>query len=522
MIIGSDAIFHFNRFFETAEQIKHWNFEYFISLYGFQQSGRIVNAFYSPYLAYLHGLLVLISKNWFIYQMLSNFILFLISGLSMSQFLKAGHVTQLKSCYGAIFYMSTFSVLYWVTRQGFSSWGAAIMPLCLSIIFPVLQGGKFPKFKLGILTALMFQVHMLSALILVMIYLPVFAYGLFRSSQKLSFLRQILREILLFILLTLNIWAAFFTAFQQNNLIAPFVNKEMSSNTINQNSYYWLINPISLLIVLFLVVAYFLTKWTIMDNMNRFLFSILTFFLILSTSVIPWNHLIDKQVPLVGLVQFPFRFFVPVTILAIYLFFKLSNVKKANLLFVSAGIIQVILLMFTSLGAWRKTENFLTSGTSTILATENAKDIKSSFFVKDKAKALELVQKPTPDYLPSYTGRNKNPYQLYANEIIHPNDNFNKTVKKNRIIVKEKLQEKNSRTIEFPVTIYTNSKLTTKGKPISKKKYKLSKIGSPIIARTEIRNNQIELEFDNSKQNYLAAAVMLFWPIAFILQRKTA
>ncbi|MFM2490607.1 hypothetical protein ABW365_24770 [Enterococcus avium] len=48
MILGADALFHYNRFYETAEQIKTENFSYFISLFGFQKSGRIVNAVYGP------------------------------------------------------------------------------------------------------------------------------------------------------------------------------------------------------------------------------------------------------------------------------------------------------------------------------------------------------------------------------------------------------------------------------------------------------------------------------------------
>ena len=74
MVIGSDSIFHFNRFFDTASQIKHGNFQYFSHMYGFQQSGRIVNALYGPLMAYFQGLLVLISPSWFVYQILSNFI----------------------------------------------------------------------------------------------------------------------------------------------------------------------------------------------------------------------------------------------------------------------------------------------------------------------------------------------------------------------------------------------------------------------------------------------------------------
>ena len=39
-------------------QLKNGNFSYFLSLYGFQQSGRIVNALYGPFFAYLQGGLI--------------------------------------------------------------------------------------------------------------------------------------------------------------------------------------------------------------------------------------------------------------------------------------------------------------------------------------------------------------------------------------------------------------------------------------------------------------------------------
>lgn len=55
VILGSDSIFHYNRFYEAAMQLKNGNLSYFLSLYGFQQSGRIVNALYGPFFAYLQG-----------------------------------------------------------------------------------------------------------------------------------------------------------------------------------------------------------------------------------------------------------------------------------------------------------------------------------------------------------------------------------------------------------------------------------------------------------------------------------
>ncbi len=49
--LGSDSIFHYNRFYEAAMQLKMVTF-LLLSLYGFQQSAGIVNA-YGPFFAYL-------------------------------------------------------------------------------------------------------------------------------------------------------------------------------------------------------------------------------------------------------------------------------------------------------------------------------------------------------------------------------------------------------------------------------------------------------------------------------------
>ncbi|TBV25789.1 hypothetical protein E0E55_13950, partial [Enterococcus faecium] len=45
IILGTDVMFHLNRFFETAKQLETGKFNYFLSLFSFNSSGRIVNAF---------------------------------------------------------------------------------------------------------------------------------------------------------------------------------------------------------------------------------------------------------------------------------------------------------------------------------------------------------------------------------------------------------------------------------------------------------------------------------------------
>lgn len=64
-MLGSDSIFHYNRFYEAAKQIQNWNFSFFQSNYGFQQSGRIVNAVYGPLFAYLNGALLGLVRTWY-------------------------------------------------------------------------------------------------------------------------------------------------------------------------------------------------------------------------------------------------------------------------------------------------------------------------------------------------------------------------------------------------------------------------------------------------------------------------
>ena len=83
IIIGSDTIFHFNRFYETEEQIRNGNLSWFMTLYGFNQSGRVINALYGPAFAYLNGLLLLAVGTWYRYQIITSFLVFAVGGVGM-------------------------------------------------------------------------------------------------------------------------------------------------------------------------------------------------------------------------------------------------------------------------------------------------------------------------------------------------------------------------------------------------------------------------------------------------------
>ncbi|XID85245.1 hypothetical protein ACF0HX_04250 [Pediococcus pentosaceus] len=55
IILGADSIFHFNRFYDTYMQFRTGNFSYFQTNFGFQQSGRIINALYGHFVSIWDG-----------------------------------------------------------------------------------------------------------------------------------------------------------------------------------------------------------------------------------------------------------------------------------------------------------------------------------------------------------------------------------------------------------------------------------------------------------------------------------
>ena len=393
------------------------------------------------------------------------------------------------------------------------------MPLCLSVIFHVLEERKVPKFKLALSVAVLFQTHMLSSVMLVMIFIPIFIFGFYKSENKLKFVKEVLLEMVLFIFLTLNIWAVYVEIMSNNNLIAPFINRTMSLNTINRNSFYWVVNPGSLVIILIFTIVFFIKKWKANTSENKIIFSITVFFLLLSTSIVPWDFFIEKNISFAELIQFPFRFFTPATILSLYLFLKITNFKKLATIFIILGVLQVVILMFSTLSTWDKTENFILSGSKTVLLEKNTKKVKEAFFSNNKRDALELVMKSTPDYLPLYSDDpSLDEYKMYRDKVISPSDNYSKSIHNSELIIKENSKGTNfdDKYMEFPVIVYKETNLTTMGVPLTRNQYSLSAIGTPIIDSKYINNNQLEIDFNDQYFVVFIYLTLFFWLVVLI------
>lgn len=495
VIAGSDFLFHYNRFYETAMQIKTGNFSYFMSLYGFYSSGRIVNALYGPYFAYFQGILVLISKNWYTYQLLSRFLLSVIAGFSMYRLNRRASVKPKIALGVAVFYMMTFSVQYWTFRQGFSSWGAAFMPWCLIPAVDFVRTKRVGVLRLAVSVAVMMQVHMLSCFLLILAYLPFYLYGFFKSDKKKEVFFKGVQAVLLSLLLTANVWAALIDVGRSNNLVEPFINSKLYIMTVNQRSIEWLLTPKALVLVLLYQLYFSFRHWRHFDQLLRVVTGAFFLFLVLSSSIFPWYTVNQLNLPLVNLIQFPFRFFVPATVLLLlaaamvldrYFDKKWSKIVTVGLIVINVlSLAQLSQLQSEKIDEYYNTKYPIQRKKHTFI-WGNPADVRASFYDSDKFKLLDIVSKSTPDYLPADKSNKENKYVLYEEFVLGHTDLFKKTQGDNELTFTWYADTSDWAII--PVVKYKDTELTLNGKKLSDKDYSLSGIGTPTVMQKAGKN----------------------------------
>ncbi|MFS0962825.1 hypothetical protein [Enterococcus durans] len=516
LVIGADAPFHYNRFYDAAEQFANWDFHYFPSMYGFQQSGRIVNAVYGPLFAYFQGLIVLLSGSWFHYQILSNFILFLISGWSMLTLLKYVHVKNWVSVPISVLFMTTYSIQYWAVNQGFTSWGTCFYPLCMIPMVDFVVHRRFPVLKVTASIALMTQIHLLSSVMLALMYVPFYLYYFFDQNEKGKALLQLGKSVLLYFVLTANIWGGLALVYSGNKILPPFVNREMSQKAINLDGSYWLTYPKIFSLILFIGFLLFLLFRRRYDPFTKLLLRSSIVFFLLSTSLIPWTTLVEKQVPFISLIQFPFRFFVPFTLLfLLFLALALNQWEKKtwyrtlSVLFLLVASAQTLQNLYKHLDRW-ESETFVSRHTYLFDIPEQA---RKTFYSQDMSTSLFVFQKTTPDYLPIYKDTTANKYDRYNEEILEGETTFIKTHPDGRLTIKWK--NNGQKTVHLPVIVYDRTVLLQNGKPLTD--YELTDIGTPIVKQHN-GINEITLYYDLPLFFYfIIGLTFIGWLILFIM-----
>lgn len=526
LIVGVDAIFHFNRFYDTMMQIKTNNYNYFLTNFGFNQTGRIVNALYGPIMAYLQGGILLLSGSWLRYQIGSNILLITLSFCSM--FVLA---TKLKFNFGlkillASLYATSPAVVVWITSQQFTGWGAAVLPLLFAggLAFYDDHLSFQTSLALAVPMALLLQIHTLSALIGTIGLIPLMLTAVITNKGKSTVMFYGFLAILITLLLSGNVWAAMLDILPHNHLLTPWPYQNMADFTnsftlglpdttnfaFTHGLIYWL------LIISQLILGGL--NWRNASAITKALLITILLFTIIPSSFLPWD-LISNAIPsLRVLLQFPRRLNVIAEVLTPVLLGL--NITEINWLkrhyWATVGIVGIwALASLFSAGKIIANQARVWDTDQVLAYSHNVTFTKSKSATKialqsaNLSAGLKAIKKNSVDYLPTtktvnYTGKSLQfAYPKYWN-LVKYQPGISKIVTNGTLNLKVK--PITPTTINLPVVIYQNSQLIINQQHLKKTDLVLNSLNQPIIKKERSSLN-IQLKYRSSVLFKLAASI---------------
>lgn len=504
--VTSDRFLHFSRFYDTMMQIKTGNFSYFQTNYGMDACGRVFNAVYGPFFAYINGFLLLICQTWYNYQILTIFLVNLIGGMGMYYLCKKIKVNDLLAIFLAILYLQFGIIVGFLRANNFMGWGAAIAPYILLQAVNMVQDSERPIHWLALAVgmSILGQIHILSVLIMAMTLVPFFLYALIKSNNKKQVIIDLLKAIGLTLLLTANIWGGYLYIALTNKLALP-QSFHMSSFTfkVSKTSLIYQHGKISggfVLLMLFQLI------YVIRHFKNSHLNTLITLWslsiILVSSKYFPWNS-IESSFPVLSRnFQFPYRLAVgaiPLILLGIGItfnnIFKEKNIVKQNC--IVFALLLVTLQFFTSGVGLDYFYTSIYNDPNEVIITPKyytmTKQRKKFYDILEKTNSgelFELMSHISPDYMPVDTAINED---NYGQGIIKAQKHYHRSVSGDKLILTWHSNKK--QTTELPLVMYHQSKLLVNGEnetDISK-----TAIGQPIVM-TKKGENRAVLSFEVS------------------------
>ncbi|WP_461198320.1 hypothetical protein [Enterococcus sp. N249-2] len=497
LIVANDWIFHMNRYYETAMQIQTGHFNYFQSLFGFNQSGRVINAMYGADFAYFAGLILTVVKSWYHFELILNFLCFFIAGSSMYILVRYAKLSNQIALLSALLYMGSPLIVWWTTTQAFSGMGAAFLPLAFIPAIRMIQNPNKPVHPIlfGSIIALLLSVHMFTAFLACLAILPFYIIGFLRTNRKKQMVGQTALAVLIAVCLSLNTFAAILDL-HTDTLIMPLEASGLynggtflSLGSMNYNNFGLIF---SLIFVFQMVLTIF--EWKQTPILIKVVNVTGMVFFIISSKYVPWNHLTGLFPSLLS-IQFLRRFSGVTCVLLIlgfgysmnhlYQYFDKKEAKKALLV----GL--AVLGVSSTTSGWQlidkqaqrwNSDAPLSGDTNAAqpIETDPAK-IRAGLTSDDLSKIFMITQKPTSDYLPTKTNL-INGYSTYSKEILHNDLPVTKTITNDaELKLTWNGSEIDQDTIQLPVIVYNHSTLELDGKKITAEDYTLSDIGAFII-----------------------------------------
>lgn len=395
-----DTAFHFHRFYDTYQQIQNHNFSYFQMNYGMGESGRIVNALYGPFFAYLMGGLLLFCSSWLRFQILITYLIFLVGGLGIYRLSRKAKLSQIISSIVTALFLTTGYIAYWPRSNAFNSWGAVLIPFVLIQGINLLNNHKkrFSWISLGIVMAIVAQIHLLSTFFSILALIPFFIYGLVLSENKRQMWIDVFKAVGLFIVLTANVWGAFLLLYPTNQMASPIdyspVLTAVNLSVAGTSTMWTSITEVTLL--LFIVQLIYVIFNFKASRLNTFVTLEGIVFLYLSSNLFPWQFIKDTLPAVTGYLQFPNRFTVvayPLLFLGIGLTLNELIKNHGKKLGMIASTLAVVVVLFNVRADFNEINNNITYNKG---ITSNAREMKE----KGLAAYINKVEINSPDYLP--------------------------------------------------------------------------------------------------------------------------
>lgn len=482
-----DTAFHFHRFYDTYQQIQNHNFSYFQMNYGMGESGRIVNALYGPFFAYLMGSLLLFCSSWLRFQILITYLIFLVGGLGIYRLSRKVKISQVVSSIVTALFLTTGYIAYWPRSNAFNSWGAVLIPFVLIQGINLLNNHKtrFSWISLGIVMAIVAQIHLLSTFFSILALIPFFIYGLVLSENKRQMWIDVFKAVGLFIVLTANVWGAFLLLYPTNQMASPIdyspVLTAVNLSVAGTSTMWTSITEVTLL--LFIVQLIYVIFNFKSSKLNTFVTLEGLVFLYLSSNLFPWQFVKDTLPAVTGYLQFPNRFTVvayPLLFLGIGLTLNELIKNHGKKLGTIASALAIVVVLFNVRADFNEINNNITYNKG---ITNNAREMKE----KGLAAYINKVEINSPDYLPVQKKIKSSDITGMLMSMSPQKNNFEqKALSNGRLELTWK--DSTSKVTTLPIFIYKQSELSLNNKVI---KPKVNEIGMPQVQSRKGKNTAI-------------------------------
>lgn len=491
LIIGNDTLFHFNRFYDAAMQLRTGHFNYFQTNYGFQQNGRVINAIYGPAFAMLNGALLALTHNWYGYQLLTTFAINLVAGIGMLKLARQMGADPWISLLLAATYLNIGWLPNWETAQNMSAWGAALAPYLCMVAIEMITNHQRPVnwLKLALIISITAQIHLLSTVIFVITLVPFFVNGILLADQRGEMFKETLKAVGLTILLSANIWGALLELILHNRLAKtnPF-NLYQNALKISQTS------GVHESILLIMVVLFALTALLTLKSPQhgtRLIMLVGLGFLLVASTLFPWQSLQMIMPSLKRGFQFPAR----LTTVAYPLLFaeiaRLTNQGKWQRWLLAACLLGTLIQanIFNSQAVYQAGKKHVnTAFLVKLKKTASQQDIVTASNSRHFGKLIDEVGKRSPDYLPLLSMRQRNLPLTYQSEILWQAPKFHHQIRSDGALVLTWYAKKASKRL-IPVIVYRESRVVLNGNV--QPHLHRSRLGAPYVSQRAGKNTLV-------------------------------